>query len=83
MPTQPYRQALEQIDALQYNGTNKSEMLSFAPGFVIDDNGTLMIARNPYPLLNTEWVTKHWDNSFKRWSDAEFGRKWQHGGGPA
>jgi hypothetical protein len=83
MPAQPYKEKLETIDALQYSGANNQEMLGFAPGFVIDVDGVLMIARNPYPLAATEWVTKHLDGTFKRWSDAHFNQEWAHGGGPA
>jgi hypothetical protein len=82
MPAQPYRKKVETIDALQYDGTNKQEMLSFAPGFVYDNNGTLMITRNPYPLLASEWVFKNVDNVYTRLDDATFQRWWTPGGGP-
>jgi hypothetical protein len=83
MATKPFRQRLELIEAVQYTGNNAAELLAFAPDFLWMDGSTLMVVRNPFPVIPTDWVFKREDGvTYDRLDDHSFNIKWTPGGGP-
>jgi hypothetical protein len=63
MPSQQYQQKPAIISAIQYDGTNASDVISFGNGKVTDDGtGKLMLAHDPDGLPSvvnvTDWVMK-------------------------
>jgi hypothetical protein len=81
MPPKPYRKKVEVVQALQYDGTNRQELLEFAPDYLevrTDDN--LWVKRSPRQVVATDWVYKNHYGTDNVMADADFVAFWDPGG---
>ena len=57
-----YKQKLAVIDAIQYDGSNAQDMVSFGNGKIVNDGGKLMLSHYegsfPSEIKVTDWAIK-------------------------
>lgn len=84
MPPSHYRKRVETVDAIQYTGDNKNEVIEFAPGIVVENpDGTLQISPGPgisFVLEVGMWVLKDIGGLYSPMSEGLFELYYQPGG---
>jgi hypothetical protein len=62
MPPQNYVKELEKVQAIQYVGTNKDEVIEFGGGEIAEVDGKLqfmMYETMPMEIFENQWVTRN------------------------
>jgi hypothetical protein len=77
MAVSKFRRKVEVVDALQYTGTNGSEMMAFCPG--VQYNGSVLEWMR-IPIPTNGWVYKFPTGGFGMLDDAQFNAMYDPGG---
>lgn len=75
MPSAKYTEKVQVVDALQFTGNNRQEMINFCPDItsIMDETlGRLRLYFMGIEMVATDWCIKLSIGGFSMWNDTQF-----------